>query len=125
MKIIIQTIPHSEMRYDTCGDYWEENGIMKIRVSDMGNDDYSFLVAIHEMIEQHLCKKRGITEESITHFDIEFEKNREKGNDDEPGDDPRSPYKREHFFATTIERLVASELGVDWQEYEKEINILL
>ena len=90
----------------------------------MGNEDYEFLVAVHELIEQYLCKKRNIKEPDISAFDIEFEKNRQPGNEDEPGDDPSAPYRKEHFFATSIERLIAAELGVDWQEYDKKINLL-
>jgi hypothetical protein len=35
----------------------------------------------------------------------------------EPGDDPRAPYYREHQFASGMERLMAAELGIDWQQY--------
>ena len=68
-----------------------------------------FCVALHETIEQHLCAKRGISNEDITAFDIKFEKEREHGKhgDNEPGFDPRAPYRKEHSFADKIERLVA------------------
>ena len=121
MHINIHTIPHNTHRYETVGDYWDDEEGTNIRVSDMGNEDYEFLVVIHELIEQYLCKKRGISEEDISKFDIKFEKNRPEGNEDEPGDDQKAPYRKEHFFATTIERLIAGELGVDWKEYDKAI----
>ena len=125
MKIKIKTIPHANHRYETVGDYWvDDEGTKYIVVSDMGNEDYELLVAIHELIEQHLCLKRGIKEREITDFDIEFEKNRPEGNTDEPGDAPDAPYRKEHFFATNIERLISEQLGVDWKTYDDTVNSL-
>lgn len=124
-KILIEVIPHKHHRYDTCGDYiFEDNGNIRIWVSDTGNDDYSFLVAVHELVEAYLTRKRGISEESITKFDKEFERRREVGNVDEPGDDFNAPYRKEHFLATNIERQLALELGIDWKAYDKTINEL-
>lgn len=121
-NILIKTIPHSEHRYETVGDYqYDEEGNETIDVSEMNNEDYEFLVCIHELVESYLCKKRNISEESITAFDTDFEKNRAEGNTDEPGDDPNAPYRKEHFFATTIERLMAAELGVDWKTYDDTV----
>lgn len=125
MNINIQTIPHDQHRYPTCGDWWlDEQGNLQIRVSDMGNTDYEALVALHELVEVLLCKKRGITTEQVDAFDKTFESNRAEGNNDEPGDDPAAPYRKEHFFATNIEALMSSELGVDWKTYEAKINEL-
>lgn len=124
MKISIKTIPHNEQRYETSGDFWDDECGTKIRVSEMGNDDYEFLVALHELVELHLCKKRGILEPNVAAFDIKFESEREKGlhsQEAEPGDHIDAPYRKEHFFATSIERLMANELGVDWAEYERTI----
>lgn len=120
MKIIIETIPQSQHRYETTGDYWtEEDGTIQIRVTDMGNKDYEFFVAIHELVEQFLVDKRGITDEAITNFDIEFEKN--AGPTDEPGDIPNAPYQNEHCFATGIERMICAISGVKWDDYEKAV----
>jgi len=124
-RILIETIPHCQQRYPTCGDYiFETNGDIRIWISDTGSDDYNFLVAIHETLEAYLTHKRGIREEDITAFDKKFEQNREKDNVDEPGDSYDAPYKNEHFFATNIERLLARELNVDWSTYDKTINEL-
>jgi hypothetical protein len=121
-KINIETIPHDQHRYETVGDYWiDENGVKQLRVSDMQNSDYEFLVALHELIEQKLCEKRGISEQAITEFDIVFEKTRQDGDDSEPGDNQFAPYRKEHFFATNIERLMAAELGVDWKAYDDTV----
>ena len=115
MRITIETIPHKSHRYPTLGDYFDVLGTDTILVSNMGNDDYSFLVGIHELVEMYLCKKRGITEEQITKFDIKFEK---KGKDGEPGDEKGAPYRKEHQIATIVERILCEELGIDWKVYE-------
>ena len=125
MKFQLRKIPHSEQRYETCGDWVIlEDGSIRISVSDMGNEDYAFLVALHEAVEVWLCKKRGITDAEVSAFDIEYEKNRPEGDESEPGDDPNAPYRKEHFFATNIERMIALELGVDWAQYDKAVMSL-
>lgn len=122
MHIVIKTIPHEKHRYETCGDYfWDSDGTIQIRVSAMGNEDYEFLVALHELVEAHLCKKRGITDEVITRFDEGFEAVRPADDVSEPGDDPSAPYQNEHCFATAVERMACAALGVKWAEYEKAV----
>ena len=122
MKIQLKTIPHSEQRYPTVGDWVvRPDGSIVVYVSDMGNEDYAFLVAIHEAIEVWLCRKRGISQESVDAFDIEFEKTRAEGDESEPGDHPDAPYRKEHFVATNIERIIAAELGVDWETYDQTL----
>jgi hypothetical protein len=90
----------------------------------MGNDDYHFLVFDHEIHEQYLCIKRGIKEPDIMAYDIQYEKNRPVGDTSEPGMSKMAPYRREHLFATGIESLMASELDVDWIEYDNTVNEL-
>lgn len=122
MDITIKIIPHGQHRYETCGDWWSDDdaGNLELRVSDMGDWRKEALVAVHELVEVLICKQRGITTEQVDVFDKAFEATREEG-DEEPGDDPACPYRREYFFATSIERLLAAELGVDWAEYDKAI----
>lgn len=125
MNILIKTIPNSEQRYPTVGDWWfEENGDLQIRVSDMGNSKYEFLVAYHELLEVMLCKDRGISQEVVDAFDIQFEKEREEGKhseDEEPGYASDAPYKNEHFIAEAVERIAANELNVDWETYNNAV----
>lgn len=99
MRINIETIPHEKQRYPTVGDYWEDNDeLQQVRVSEMQDWRYEALVAVHELIEMILVKHRGISEESITEFDIAFEQSREVGRVlGEPGNDPRAPYQRTLF----------------------------
>lgn len=126
--IVIKTIPQSKQRYPTVGDYWRDpDGTLQIRVSEMGNTDYEALVALHELIEIILTEKKGIKEPDIMAFDVQFEKEREEGlhaEDDEPGEAPNSPYRKEHVLAECLERVVANELGVIWDEYGKTVMAL-
>lgn len=129
MKIVIETIPDKEQRYPTAGDYYKDfDGTYQIKVSDTGNDDFSFLVGLHEMVEMYLCEKREIKEVEISAFDILFEKLRESFpqiiGEQEPGDMVSAPYHREHVFATSVEKEMAKQLGIDWEDYDRIINNL-
>jgi hypothetical protein len=126
MKINIETIPHANQRYPTVGDYWDDpDGVVQVRVSDMKDWRYEALVAVHELVEMFLTKARGIDEAVISDFDISFEKSRVEGMvSGEPGDHEHAPYRREHFFATNLERLLAAELGVDWFHYDRDVEAL-
>lgn len=125
ININIRTILHQDQRYPTVGDYHFDNSEnYKISVSEMGNPHYEFLVGLHEMIEMYLCKAKGIKEEDITNFDIDFESKREAGNTDEPGDDVNAPYYTEHQFATSIEKMMAEKLNIDWADYDNYVKSL-
>ena len=130
LNISIGTIDHKLQRYSTCGDYYkidinqnllDQKEIDIIRISEMGNPKYEFLVALHEIVEMFLTQERGITEKSISNFDVEFEARNLKG---EPGDHPNAPYRKEHKFATKIEKMMAKELGVNWKKYEITLDKL-
>lgn len=125
-SINIKVIPHSEQRYETVGDYWDdENGVKQIRVSE-STPHYEFLVAIHELIEAYLVASKGIKIEDIDTFDKEFEKMRSEYpkfiGDMEPGDNDSAPYFHEHQMATRVEKWMAQNLGIDWEVYNKAIN---
>ena len=122
MRIIVETIDHDLQEYETVGNYWtDENGDMQIVVSKMGNSDYEFLVALHELVEAKLCQKRGISDGEITAFDVEFEEKRKPGDVSEPGDSRDAPYQNEHCLATAVERMVCAAMGVSWQDYEQAV----
>lgn len=138
MRIVIETIPHAQHRYPTLGDYWvDADGTLQIRVSSFNGvvdparghlsapeaDDYALLIALHELVEVSLCARRGISEESITAFDMAHLADDDPWADD-PGHCPDAPYHREHVFAECMERLFAAELGVNWQAYEAAIAIV-
>ncbi|HEY1645805.1 MAG TPA: hypothetical protein VGF75_05550 [Candidatus Saccharimonadales bacterium] len=122
--VSISVIPHKDQRYETVGDWLYIGNSLHIFVSDMGNDNYHQLVAIHEYIEALLCRAAGIAEEDVTAFDKAFEEKRESGNNEEPGNDPKAPYYAQHQFATQIEKILSVKLGVDWETYDEAVNAL-
>lgn len=111
LNIDIQSIPSTEQRYDTLGDYYYSGDNWVVRVSETGEWKSEFLVALHELIEMALTKARGISEERIKQFDENF-----KG-EGEPGNSKDAPYQDEHLFATEMEKLVAKELDLPWKKY--------
>ncbi len=124
--MVIMEVPHKKQRYETVGD-WILGSPVEIRVSSMKDERYTFLVALHELVEYELCRMKGISDERVVAFDKSFEAERGRGLRDrwaEPGDDPKAPYRKEHAFATLIERLVAQKLGVKWSHYEKTVVAL-
>ena len=118
-KIIIKTVPDNLQRYNTVGDYYTDtDGNRIFAVSDMNNWKYEMLVMVHEIVEAALCQDRGITDQMIDVFDMNFEAERlADPHGREPGDSTDAPYYKEHQFATKIERMLADELGVAWDEY--------
>lgn len=127
LSVCVLVIPQSKQRYNTIGDWWldEATGILEIRVSDMGNWKYEHLVSVHEYLEALLCLARGIKEADVTAFDLAFEKRPDTKITDEPGDDVLAPYFREHQFATSVEKYLASELKIDWHQYSERVTYTL
>jgi hypothetical protein len=125
MEIHIKSIPGSKQRYETVGDYWyDDEGVLQVRVSDMGNEFYEKLVAIHELIEEALTKKRGLTEPEIKDFDEAFERARAMGlrrEDEEPGFHNDAPYLREHTLATSCEMMMCALAGESWSDYDRVV----
>lgn len=119
-----KTIPHNQQRYDTVGDWWTDDEGWHIRVSQLGNWRWNFLVAFHELLELAWCTWKGVKQADVDIFDINFERNRQHGDRREPGDQADAPYHLGHQFATAAERLAAAVLGVDWVSYEEAISAL-
>lgn len=121
MKLItVEVIDHKDQRYNTVGDWqFGKDGCLNIKVSKMTDDRYHKLIAIHEIIEALSCYNWDISQEKVDYFDTHW---KEHDGITEPGEDKRAPYYIQHQFAMGIERLLAAELGVNWHEYEKEIN---
>lgn len=115
---IINTQPIETMRYPTVGDWLEpmelgmdDTVLFEVKTADTGNLDYNFLIALHEMVEQYLCYRNGITDEKVTEFDKAH-----LGED--PGLNSKAPYHEHHMTATEIEAIMATALGVNWVKYE-------
>lgn len=122
MKISIETIPHSDQRYNTCGDYFYRRGVLCIRVSELTSRHEMACIAVHELVEALLCEAKGVSFDSIDKFDKQHSEINSFAT--EPGDDVRCPYYREHQIATVVERLLAAELGVNWLSYENHVKEL-
>ena len=135
MDYRVYSLKHSSQDSPTAGDWKVRQGkLREIKVSDMINQDFVFLIGIHEQVEAWLCLKRGIKQSAVDNFDKAYEAAREKKQKapcgckpteiSEPGHDIHAPYFDEHKFAEKIERLMAKELGVDWDEYNKTVESL-
>jgi|SRR5215472_800478 len=133
MKIIYETIPHSQQRYDTAGDWqWVDNGGTLLAYgSQMSSEDFEFCGAIHEMSEAYFCKKMGITQKMVDDFDIPYEAAHQRGDvtypcgcprlpQSDPGNDIHSPYRWAHIYAEATEAVVARALRVDWVKADAE-----
>jgi hypothetical protein len=90
-----------------------------MRVSALADWRHSVLIAVHELVEALLCKAHGVTAEAVDEWDMGHGKEL-----DEPGDDVRAPYHREHEFAGCVEQLLAHELNIDWNGYEDALDAL-
>ena len=129
LDITIITLPHAHQRYDTVGDYTsrivhdfcitdEGVAVDEIMVSEQKDWRYEALIAVHEMVEMFLCRHRNISFDAIDAFDMNFN---DPGK--EPGDAPEAPYFNEHQFATRLEKEMAKELGVNWDDYEASCGL--
>lgn len=122
---VIESVILESQRYFTYGDYFIKDGVRYFRITKSNSDVMDDLVLVHEILEEILTRNRGIREEDILKFDLWVEEEVEKGNypdDAEPGDHPLSNYKKEHEFATKIEKMLADELNINWSDYENELN---
>ena len=126
LNLQIKTVPDDQQRYNTVGDYYvDESGKRVFVVSDMHDWRYEMLVAIHELVESSLCRVRGITDDQIDAFDLAYQAARPEGDVSEPGDSTEAPYYHEHQFASKIEKIIADELGVDWDDYFRVSDVLM
>lgn len=109
--IDVRFIPKAEMRQPGWGDWWFENRVLHIRAINDEAECNPFLVALHEIVEAALCSAEGVSGEDVDRFDLDFEAEGHNP-DDEPGDDPRAPYRTQHRRACLIEFLMAQFMGL-------------
>lgn len=121
MKIIIEVIPHSEQRYDTCGDWqFAENGDLTIKVSETGGMWMDFLIGRHEMDEAMLCLRFGVTEKMVDDYDLTHS----EAGGDSFSENSDAPYAKFHNDALAAEWIMARLLGVDWNNYTKTLEMM-
>lgn len=118
MKITIQPIAASGMRYKTVGDwiFMPGSGDLFITVAATGNDYYDFLVGLHEAIEAMICRQMGVKEEAVTAWDLAHPEA------EEPGALLGAPYFYAHLCASQAEESVAHMMGLDWSKYEEAVD---
>jgi len=128
-KWLIRTIPQEFQVFRDVGNYQLANkDLIVIFVSEMENPDYEFLVTLHEFIESYLLKRRGIDLKEIDKWENKFEQEKKEGKRPKKavaGEQKDCPYKKEHAFATKIEKMVAKYLKVNWGQYDKYLDYLL
>lgn len=121
MRVVIETVTHESQRYPTVGDWWWDHDTLFISVSFMNDWRMEMAVAFHEFFEALACEAADISENAVDKFDKKW---RPRKGIEEPGDDPKAPYYRQHQMATVAERLLANEIGLNWQEYEEAVKNL-
>jgi hypothetical protein len=122
-KITIEFIPHSEQRLpDSLGGDWyfDSDGNLVIRCSDMQDWRYNYLLARHEMDEAILCKHSGITTEMVDKDDF----NSYSNDPDSFSGYPDCCYQNQHNDALAAEWIMSRLLNVDWKEYGKAFEAL-
>ena len=118
MEIKIHILPSHQMRYDTWDDWQvDKDGNITFQIADAGNDLYNKICLVHAIIEELLTSAKGVSEETITKFDLEYT------GDDEPGEELAAPYRDEHLIAKAVEMLLCAKLGIPWKEYNKELSV--
>jgi hypothetical protein len=121
MNMDIRVVVPESMRPEVDGAdwFWDDVGDLKVRICPMSDWRYEAMLGIHEQVEAVICKHTGVTQHSVDVFDHQYDQTHD--NDCEAGDDPSAPYKREHCFATVVERMLCGVLGVDWKSYSDEL----
>jgi hypothetical protein len=120
-NVCMKIIPHKKQRYDTAGDWYpsKRRDYLVFYISQMENPDYEFSVFLHELIEQYLCEKRGITAKMVDAWDFAH------ADDPDPGSIPGCPYFEAHGFATIIEKMLIEKFGHSWSKYDQSFEKLV
>jgi hypothetical protein len=124
VRIIIETIPHAQQTYETCGNWQIEGDEIHVQVSDLGDWRMEALIGIHEACEAALCLHAGISQRAVDRFDMRYEEQRPPGDESEPGDAIEAPYGLQHCYATAVERLLCAAMGIQWGAYEQRVQEL-
>jgi hypothetical protein len=119
-RIILEAVPSAAMRppYNRGPDggdwFYNAEGDLVIRVIgiDLGTPA-DFLFALHELVEATLCRREGVSQESVDRFDAAFENMEDRDFDSEPGDHPAAPYRTQHRRAMLIEHMMAQFMGLN------------
>lgn len=115
----VKVVPPEQMRYASCDDYTEQpDGSVLFTIADTGSLRSNLLVLVHALVEYALVEKAKIPLSLVDAWDM----TRPDDDDTEPGDDPQSPYHKQHMLASAFERIVSDGLREDWFEHEARID---
>jgi hypothetical protein len=122
MNIEIKTVPLSELRFTTAGD-WKQNsdGSITIWLVDTPDWRYWAIVLMHELTEILVCRLDDVTSASADAFDAIWENELKQGlhrPEEEAGCDRRCPYYHGHRAGIMMEKLFCFILRVPWKEYD-------
>lgn len=115
-RIVIEVVPHERQRYPTVGDWQFVGSELHITVSAVSDWRSQALVAVHELVEALLCLAHGVPQELVDEFDMSHPEL------DEPGADPRAPYRLQHQSADGIERVLADMMPYSWAVHEQMLD---
>jgi hypothetical protein len=113
--MIMNCVPHRLQRYDSCGDWYDLNGVTHFTISQM-DIDKEMETLLHELLEWHLCQKAGITAAMVDKWDFAHP------DSDDPGSLKGCPYKKQHEAAMKLSKLAVKLMGHNWEQYNKEYN---
>lgn len=114
-RILLEVIPHEQQRLGAPGDwFFTQEGNLTVRISDLGDWRYNFLVLRHEMDEAILCYFSGITTEMV---DEDQAKAKPTDDPDSFSGYPGARLQNQHNDALAAEWQMSRLLGVDWAKY--------
>jgi hypothetical protein len=127
LRLEINDLPPIPVRSEQAGDWTYDKLTFHLTAvsAELGNRKSEFAILIHEIMEAFLCRESGVSDADVVKFDDQYEDERKNGHHkerDEPGDDPRAPYRQEHMAATHVERAVCMALGITWQAHDEVVQ---
>ncbi len=117
--VTIRLVAHHDQRYPTCGDWAISGQDLVITVSRTPDERMAWVVAVHELVEALLCMAHGITQAQVDAWDRAY-----KPSQGEPGEDPHSPYWREHGVAAGVEYALLAAYGIAMADYHAVLEDL-
>ena len=118
--VFAKVVPHKRQYYDSTGNYGECDNLWWMHISELSDWRREACIYIHEFAEMCLTKSDGVSWADIDFFDTEGE----GADHPDPGTLPSAPYYKQHADATVIEAMFCKMLGVDWDDYNKELDNL-
>ena len=121
IQFVAMTLPWEQLPdYPDIGS-WKvnaDNSPAFIGAADTGSDISNMGILLHEIIESFLCWTHGVKEADVSKFDQEWFTGKHEDNE-EPGNDPKSPYREQHKIAETFEQGFIAACGMTWDKHSE------